>query len=383
MREKQDTYKDLTREEVADLILAALKGRLSDGQRAELERWLAASEGRRAFFERVCEEGHVRANLELYKRFDARRDWRRVDPVRRLTRRWLTRAASVLLLAGAAWVWLAREAEPVTVAAVEEVKPGTYKARLTLEAGQTVTLGERVEEVATLPEGVTREGVTRLAYRESEEAVAWHVLEVPRGGEYQLELSDGTLIALNAGSRIRYPNRFEGPERCVELQGEAFFQVKREEGDRPFVVDGGNGLRVRVLGTSFNLKAYADERQQATLVTGSVAVECGGEEVVIRPGERLTWNGEEWSVRTVDVSPYLTWRGQRFVFEDELLEEVLKQLERWYDIAVYIRYPSLKEIRYTGNLPKYEEVDKVLNLLELAARVHFRLDGRVLFVEKE
>ncbi|MDR2414904.1 MAG: DUF4974 domain-containing protein [Odoribacteraceae bacterium] len=196
-----------------------------------------------------------------------------------------------------------------------------------------------------------------------------------------MELSDGTLITLNAESKIRYPNRFAGKERRVELEGEAFFDVTRQP-ECPFIVSN-ERARVVVHGTSFNLKAYPNEKLQTTLLAGRVTVDCGTESVSILPGDQLTWDGREWSVRQVDVTPYIAWREQRFVFDDELLEEVLGKLERWYDINVYIRYPSLKEIRYTGNLPKYEKIDKVLHLLELAARVHFSLSGRTLFVEKE
>ncbi|MDR1415100.1 MAG: DUF4974 domain-containing protein [Odoribacteraceae bacterium] len=380
---------DFTREKLVELIIAAMKKELTPGQQEELNRWLAAREEHGLFLDKMQDDDYLRENLSLYRRHDPRRAWKRVDPARRAFSRrlyrWTTRAAVVALLAGAAWALhsrLAPTAPRVTVVTQEElVSHGTYKARLTLGQGQTIMLGEREDSTVALPAEVSREGNSRLAYREQADGdVLWHVLDVPRGGEYQLELTDGTLITLNAESRIRYPNRFDGPERRVELEGEAFFDVTHQP-DRPFIVSGAK-MQVRVLGTSFNLKVYPDERQQATLLTGSVEVDCGGERARLRPGEQLTWDGREWSVRAVNVAPYIAWK-QRFVFEDELLEEVLKKLERWYDINVYIRYPSLKEIRYTGNLPKYEDIDKVLHLLELAARVHFNLEGRTLFVEKE
>jgi ferric-dicitrate binding protein FerR (iron transport regulator) len=383
---KNDNF---TREKLVELLVAALKKELTAGQREDLERWLAAREQNRLFFEALQEDEYLRENLLLYRRYDPGRDWRRVDPARRKARRgiyrWTAGAAGVALLVGAAWALRVHVASPppsVVTTLSTGVLPGTYKARLTLEPGKTVVLGESGDSTVMLPEEMVQEEHSRLTYRERAGGeVLWHTLEVPRGGEYHLELADGTLITLNAESRIRYPNRFEGEERRVELEGEAFFNVTHQP-DRPFIVSN-EKLRVRVLGTSFNLKVYPDERQQATLLAGSVEVDCGGENVRIVPGEQLTWDGREWSVRVVDVTPYIAWKEQRFVFEDELLEEVLKKLERWYDINVYIRYPSLKEIRYTGNLPKYEEIDKVLHLLELAARVHFNLEGRTLFVEKE
>ncbi|MDR2131353.1 MAG: FecR family protein [Odoribacteraceae bacterium] len=377
-----------TREKLVELITAAMKGEFTVGQREELERWLAERKENRTFFEEVQEDARVRENLLLYKRFDPVRDWRQVDPARRAWRRFSRRvsvAAGIALLLGGPWAlrhFLVGPDPRVDVTVTTEVLPGTHKARLTVESGTTFVLGAARDSMMVLPEEVLQEDDSRLLYREvAGGEVTWHTLEVPRGGEYRLELSDGTLITLNAGSRIRYPNRFEGAERRVELEGEAFFSVTRQEGC-PFIVSS-DQLQVRVLGTSFNLKVYPGERQQTTLLAGRVVVDCGEESVPVQPGEQLTWNGRAWSVRQVDVTPYIAWKEQRFVFDDELLEDVLRQLERWYDINVYIRYPSLKEIRYTGNLPKYEDIDKVLHLLELAAHVHFNLSGRTLFVEKE
>ena len=380
----------LTCERIVELLVAAFEGTLDTGESKELARWLDEREENRALFDALHEDAFLRERLLLYRRFDPAQDWWRVDPRRRARRRlmrwWAVGTTGAVLVAGIAWVFsgrLSRGIEKNALTVASSVLPGTYKALLTLEAGQTFVLGAHRDSTVTLPGEVVEEDDSRLSYREAGEKVTWHLLEVPRGGEYCLELSDGTLITLNAESRIHYPNRFDGVERVVELEGEAFFNVTRQAGV-PFVVSSGES-RVLVEGTSFNLKVYPGERQQATLLAGHVTVAWGEESVSLHPGEQLTWDekGGEWSVRQVDVTPYIAWMEQRFVFDDELLEDVLRKLERWYDINVYIRYPSLLEIRYTGNLPKYEEIGRVLHLLELASHAHFSLHGRTLFVEKE
>ena len=143
------------------------------------------------------------------------------------------------------------------------------------------------------------------------------------------------------------------------------------------------GVDVRVLGTTFNLKAYPDENQQTTLVQGSVEVLFDKQQVLLSPGEQVTRVGEELKVEQVDVRPYIAWKDERFVFENEPLEGVLKKLERWYNITVFVQNSSLHGMRFTGNLPKYESINKVLNVLALTTNIKFELKDRTLIVQLE
>lgn len=294
-------------------------------------------------------------------------------------------AASVIILIGVGLsVWyLANEGNEV-VQYAQTIEHGRSKAILFLESGKAIelevgqdTLCEKVEGENFVNNG------KKLVYTEipDEKKVEWHTLQVPRGGEYVLNLSDGTVITLNADSKIHYPAQFSGEERRVLLEGEAFFDVAKDS-LRPFVVKT-NGIDVRVLGTCFNLKAYPDENQQATLVRGVVEVLFDEQKIVLSPGEQVTRHENELSVERVDINSYIAWKNDRFVFENEPLEGVLKKLERWYNIDVFIQNPSLKEMRFTGKLPKYENINQVLNILALTTRVKFELNERVLIVQME
>ncbi len=224
---------------------------------------------------------------------------------------------------------------------------------------------------------------SKLVYSDTveEKNVEWHTLQIPRGGEFVLCLADGTVVTLNADSKIHYPDRFIGNERQVSLEGEAFFEVAKDS-LRPFVVKT-NGIDVRVLGTAFNLKAYPDEYQQTTLVRGAVEVVLDKQQVLLHPGEQVTCIDKELRVEQVDVKPYIAWKDDRFVFENEPLEDVLKKLERWYNITVFIQNHALTEKRFTGNLPKYEDIGNVLKILALTTNIKFELNDRTLIVQLE
>ena len=136
-------------------------------------------------------------------------------------------------------------------------------------------------------------------------------------------------------------------------------------------------------GTSFNLKADPEEFSQTTLVTGAVKVSAGEQQKNIRPGEQATLEEGKIIIREVDVEPYVAWKNQRFAFSDDLLEDVLRKLERWYDIGFVIRHTDIRKCRFTGNLPNYSNLGKVLEILELTTHIHFVQKVKVIVVEKD
>ena len=174
----------------------------------------------------------------------------------------------------------------------------------------------------------------QLVYHEQENGkrIQWHTLSVPRGGEYKLVLADGTRVWLNAASELMYPDHFSADQRKVVLKGEAYFEVTKDV-KRPFSVVLGD-MEVKVLGTSFNVSAY--------------------------PGVK-----------------------HRFVYENKLLGEVLEDLERWYDVEVFVMHDEIRNLHLTANLPKYENMDKVLEIIEYAACVKFEVKGRTVVVRRD
>jgi len=367
-----------------------LKGDVTDEQGKEFDEWLGLDERNQKLFERLQDVDYVEEGLREFQKYDSVEDWKKLQAKLRVPRRktgnWIqVCAASVAILfcVGIAWYFVGRDTSNEHVAS-SVIEYGRSKAMLFLATGEVIELESTQDTVYTRIEGESFvNNGKRLVYVDSirGKEVEWHTLQVPRGGEFVLCLADGTVVTLNADSKIHYPDHFTGEDRQVVLEGEAFFEVAKDS-LRPFVVKT-SGIDVRVLGTAFNLKAYPDEQQQTTLLRGVVEVLFDRQQVVLRPGEQVTCVDKELRVEQVDVMPYIAWKDERFVFENELLESVLKKLERWYNITVFIQHPALKQMRFTGNLPKYEDINSVLNKLALTTNIKFELNERTLVVQLE
>ena len=202
----------------------------------------------------------------------------------------------------------------------------------------------------------------------------FHLMRVPRGGEFSMKLSDGTMVHLNAETDLRYPVRFSGEERRVVLSGEAFFDVAKS--GTPFIVEL-NGFEVKVLGTRFNINAYEGEsRFETTLERGSVEINVKGKTLLLEPGEQaVLTNTGELSKQKVDVSLYTAWKDGYFVFEDERLEDVMNTVARWYDVNLFYQNPGVKEIRINGNISRYKDFSVLLEKIEKLDIVHFDIKG--------
>lgn len=370
--------------------MSYLKGNMTDGQKKEFDEWLGLDERNQKLFERLQDADYVEERLREFQRYDSVEDWKKLQAKLQAPRRKIGRwiqvcAASVTILfcVGMAWYFIGDDINNENANSFV-VEYGRSKAMLFLATGEVIELESTQDTVHARVEGESfvNDG-KKLVYADTTRVkdVEWHTLQVPRGGEFVLCLADGTVVTLNADSKIHYPDHFTGKERQVSLEGEAFFEVAKDS-LKPFVVKT-KGIDVRVLGTIFNLKAYPDENEQTTLVQGSVEVLFDKQQVLLCPGEQVTRVGEELNVEQVDVMPYIAWKDERFVFENEPLEGVLKKLERWYNITVFVQNSSLHGMRFTGNLPKYESINKVLNVLALTTNIKFELKDRTLVVQLE
>ena len=169
-------------------------------------------------------------------------------------------------------------------------------------------------------------------------------ISTPRGKDYELVLSDGTVVLLNADSKITFPTRFTGDKRTVKLVGEAYFKVSKNK-HLPFIVETGN-LYTKVLGTEFNLKAYPHSDVNVTLIKGSVAVNAEGKEVMLKPGENAEYSeNKDIEVTTVDTEGYIQWKDGYFYFDNVPLIDVVRDLGRWYNVNIEIRNNSLMSYR--------------------------------------
>ena len=195
--------------------------------------------------------------------------------------------------------------------------------------------------------------------------VGENTVEVPKGQRASLMLSDGTKIWLNSQSKLIYPTQFSDKERNVRLEGEAFFEVSHKE-HLPFVVHSPL-LAIKVLGTKFNVASYEnDEQVTTTLAEGSVEVGDEKGSVRLKPEEQALFCKGDRSLRVqkVDVGMYLAWKDGKFIFEEQSLEQIMKQLQRWYEMSVFYTNEEVKQYTFSGDLKKYDDFDKIIRMLE-------------------
>ena len=213
----------------------------------------------------------------------------------------------------------------------------------------------------------------------------YNELVIPRGGEYVLTLADGTLVCLNAGSKLRFPVQFSGITRKVELEGEGYFQVARNE-EIPFVVSA-SGVNIMVLGTEFNVSNYPEnEDVQTTLIKGKVQVTLSEnmDGYTLHPGKQAVYNKEsgEVTVANVDVSYATAWREGRLRFRDRPLKEIMDFISRWYDVDVEYEDESVKNYLFGCNFNRHVTVTPLLELFQSTGTVRFEVVGKKIIVKK-
>ncbi|MGV3766874.1 MAG: FecR domain-containing protein [Chitinophagaceae bacterium] len=298
-----------------------------------------------------------------------------------LYRRWWAAASIILVLAAGAY-YLASDkkiAEPVVAElTLSLIPPGKEGAVLTLADGSQVLLDTITTGTVALQNGVTAKVVDgTLVYEGKGNAVVYNTMSTPKGRQFQLTLPDGTKVWLNAASSIRYPTAFSGNERRVGITGEAYFEVTKNT--TPFVVDADGRAEVTVLGTHFNINSYSNEAHlYATLLEGSVRITKGKESKLLQPGEQARVSGGVQVVSGANIEQVVAWKNGLFDFDGASLEEVMRQLERWYDIDVVYK-GKVPNITFWGGITKDVPLGDLLTGLK-RSEVNFRIEGRQLIV---
>ena len=369
-------------------------GKLTGTEQQELEEWIRASRMNRESYDRIISGRGVIRLMELEKQIDTDRSFKKLT-VRLKWRCWkrriLTAGVAAMVMIGimsAFWWW---EQEGITVpesAGQPGIKPGGNCAVLVLGNGCRVDLQKDCDTLQ-LP-GISwdhRKGT--IVYDGRENKTGWpekNTLMVPLRGEYRLVLGDGTKVWLNSASSLNYPVQFAEKERCVELDGEAYFEVTPDP-ERPFIVKSG-GVQTRVLGTSFNIQAYRNEKSvYTTLLTGSirVAVADGGDAVVLTPGREAIWEKGSGAIQVeaVNAEDAIAWRYGNFIFEEEDIEVVMRMLSRWYEVEFVFDGGRKEKHTFSGRMSKDESLDTVLETIELAGGPEFRREGNIIhLIEK-
>ncbi|MGF6925253.1 transmembrane sensor [Chitinophaga sp. W2I13] len=387
---------------IAGLIGKYLDNSLNADEKMALTEWINASDDNRHLFAELSDQQQLVANLQRFYAYDADRISRKISeqipgfdqpimrPVHRVhfIRRWGWAAAAALLLAGSAYLLVMnkKDQSPAIASNVTDITPGSQGAILTLADGRQVVLDSLTSGVVAQQSGtsiVLSDG--KLKYDPSGEAVSdiqYNKMTTPKGRQFQLTLPDGTKVWLNAASSIRYPTVFAGKERKVEIYGEACFEVAKDA-NKPFLVNVNNKASIEVLGTLFNVNAYENEKTiNTTLLDGSVKVINEPASVILKPGQQAqisnTPGGKIAIVNKPDIEKIMAWKSGLFNFEGANLEEVMRQLERWYNIDV-VYENGIPDIQFMGEMSRQISLTDLLEILR-RTEVDFRVEGRKLIV---
>lgn len=381
---------------VYELISGKLDDRLSPMENAELSSWLAEDVGHEEVYAEIKK---IRDQVKLLHRDfapDTENVLKRVKRGRGRQigfRYWWKYAALFILPLGVVLVlWQGMKNEPVEehrqFSAVS--RPGGERAILKLYDGKTVMLDSTMKSSLIAHEANVRiemDSNHLLRYSSYDsigitDANKNNELIIPKGGEYQVVLADGTKVWLNSASRLIYPQSFMGKERRVVLSGEAFFDVAHDA-ERPFIVETSR-MNVKVLGTRFNVNDYDDnEEVSTTLVNGSVEIVSGGQEVFrLVPGEQAYGKENELEKREVNVRLYTSWIDGKFLFNNTELEEIAKQISRWYDVEIFFSSENVKKVRFTGAIVKFKPLDDLVRMIESTSQVRFSVKGKTIVISE-
>lgn len=369
------------------LICKQMIGTITEEEQKVLSAWRKENEHNEAAFQRLMETDRQALEYRRSKLTDYRRPLN--DMKRRLgldesvteeprtqsvmIYKLISAAAVVLLLFGAAYYWRHAQPEPQTeqqtVIAKTDITPGTTQAILSFDNGKQVQLGaddnQNTKAIAEVTEG---------------EDITFKNLTTPRGGEFKVTLEDGTEVWLNADSKLRYPETFEGDERRVEVTGEAYFKVAKNT-EKPFYVVSG-GQEVRVYGTEFNVHAYDDEATIfTTLVEGSISlrpIHGNKSELMLTPGKQAQFNKDNASAHVVkvDTDVVTSWRSGTFVFEDQNLEQIMRTLSRWYDFEYEFADQKVASTVFMGSIPRYGSFAEVVEIFKKMGGIQLHQRGR-------
>ena len=375
-------------------LLRYTRGELSKEEEKGIEQVLSEVEGMNTLVGELKDKNRIEHEMHVIARFDTERALGKVKNRKQVKRRgilpWIA-AASVVVIAGvSAWILLSQEPDVHNLPVAEKFEPGKAVVTLEMASGLKYRLDTLSSVVRNNRVNVAFDNNDRVLKIKEQDSLAdgatkeigYNTINVPYGGTYTVELCDGTKVYLNSGTTLEFPSRFDGKVRSVILKGEAYFDVARNV-SKPFVVEV-DEMKVKVLGTSFNVKSYVDEPGvYTTLVEGSVAILRDGQpEKKIKPGEQAYYNKGvgTLSIAQVDVNEFTSWKDGLFYFKDIALEEILRIVSRWYDLEVFYMNQGAKSVIYSGKLPMYSSVEDVLRKFEISGDVRFELKGRTLTV---
>ena len=379
---------------IAEIMAAFFTGSQTEQDERDFEEWTKESDRHRAFVDRLLNPEEYEENRRALDKFQVEEAWSKMDKkigdtkVRKLPSwKWGVRYAAVVLVllsAGVCYWWNSEEVRE-EVPVLYQIAAGTTGARLTLGDGSVVdVLKDRAVELKEVDgtKIVTDSiGIDYSTQETVDTAEVMNTVQTLTGMEYMLTLSDGTRVFLNAETKLKFPTKFRKEERVVVLEGEAYFEV-RKDATHPFIVKA-NDVDVKVLGTSFNLRSYSDENSIATtLVSGKVAVYAGENSEEIVPGEQAVYMKEtgKMEVKPIDVTLYTAWHTGKFIFRNETLEEMMSYLSRWYGVKYRFIDEGAKKLQIGARLDRYNNMNPIIEMLKKTGLVNITQVDNMLYI---
>lgn len=313
-------------------------------------------------------------------------------PAKKKSYRWLAAAAAVIIVCAVAVLFSRSGSEDTNLAmSAKEIAPGKSGATLTLADGRKISLADVAKGELAQESGMeivkTADGKIIYNVKAEVDAVGkTNILATARGQTYEVCLPDGSLVWLNAASSLTYSATLnERGVRRVRLEGEAYFQIKKDK-SHPFVVET-KSQQVQVLGTHFNVNAYPEERDvRTTLLEGSVKVtitEGGQRSKVLVPGQQARLDDGELNVLSVNTAEVTAWKNGFFEFKRVPLNVIMRDLSRWYDIDIEYADNASREVVMSGYVARSRNISVILERMQATGGVHFRIEGKKVFVYKE
>lgn len=400
MKKLDNTYQD------ASLIKKALLGEANEEERLVLEQHLSDHPELKKIYEELQDSEELKVAFSSYQDYSSEKAYNRFlqqiqqkedetsSKIRRMKNWWYAVAAMIVLAVGISFYALYHyQPTDEVIEQMIQINPGSPQATLTLPDGSKIDVQDK--EIDVVVDGVqvkykqgmlTYQPTVTTQQKRHEEAdtnespVQSNELVIPRGGENTVLLADGTTVHLNAGSKLTYPVRFAGKRRIVALEGEAYFDVEKDE-EHPFVVQTRFG-EITVLGTEFNVNAYNDaDVCYTTLVQGKVNFTVSDQKsVTLLPGEQAIASSGRIEKRVVDLEEYIGWAKGVYVFNNRPLGEIMQTFERWYDIQVYYEDPALRDLTYSGNLKRNNTINAFLDALEMTGDIYYKINGRTILI---
>ena len=365
-------------EHIAHLLFLAYTGEASPDQQEELSRWLKEDKHHDDLYRTIMDHERICSEQEVFLLFNQQRAWAKISQKTYRKSKMLytnfLRYAAVFICFICVSVYFLYPDKPEEKIEIVELflEPISPKAILQNEQEVRISLPGQCYSI--------KDSTRHKKQLETSEILR---IYVPKGGEFELVLADGTRVWMNSETELKFPRVFTGDKRQVELvSGEAYFDVRKDK-IKPFIVRN-KDLDLTVLGTQFNIQNYSDEHEIiTTLVEG--AVQLSSDKTILHPGEQATYNKatRETQVETVDTELFTAWREGRLIFKSTRLETVLKQLSRWYDVKFVYEEERLKDLIFSGKMKKYDNGNVILGILKATGKIDFIQQDSVIHVKRQ